>query len=174
MRNTVMFVGNFRHRPNSDAAIHMAKDILPKVREEIPDCRLLIIGGNADDSVRSLEGDGVEVVGFVSEEPLRDYYLDCSVCAVPLRYGAGVKGKLVEAMYWAIPTVSTSVGIEGLQGIDDVIPPMDDDQSFADEIIRMIKDPSYSEGRSEGYRRYMQEHFSEDSCLSALEEMMPQ
>ena len=174
MRNTVMFVGNFRHRPNSDAAVHMAKDILPKVREEIPDCRLLIIGGNADDSVRSLEGDGVEVVGFVSEGPLRDYYLDCSVCAVPLRYGAGVKGKLVEAMYWAIPTVSTSVGIEGLQDIDQVIPPMDDDQSFADEIVRMIKDPSYSEGRSEGYRRYMQEHFSEDSCLSALEDMMPQ
>jgi glycosyltransferase involved in cell wall biosynthesis len=74
-------------------------------------------------------------MGFVSEFELKKIYAQARIAIIPMRYGAGVKGKTVEAMYNGLPIVSTSIGLEGMPGISNVITAFDDAASFANEII---------------------------------------
>ena len=167
--NDLMFVGNFLHTPNADAVDWFMTEIFPIVKRRIPDVRMFIVGANPGDGQTGYVSEDVIVTGRVSDEELEHLYSSCRVCVIPLRYGAGVKGKLLEAMYNGIPIVSTSVGIEGLDGLTDVLHPCDDPSGFADEIIRMCTDPEYAEGVAEGCRRYLENNYSTEACISALE-----
>ena len=77
-----------------------------------------IVGSKVTEEIKALEqpGNGIVVKGFVSEEELSELYRTCRLVVVPLRYGAGVKGKVVEAIYNGAPIVTTSVGSEGIPG----------------------------------------------------------
>ena len=97
-----MFVGGFAHGPNIDAAIWFVTQVYPLIREKekIP---FYIVGSNPTDEVKALANDDVIVTGFVSDEELDRIYSNCKMAVVPLRYGAGVKGKVIEALYNGMP-----------------------------------------------------------------------
>ncbi len=107
-RKDILFVGGYQHPPNIDAARWFVDSIWPLIRQEIPDMRFHLIGSKAPEKVRSLHGDGVEFHGFVKDlEPWLD---GCRLAVAPLRYGAGVKGKVNLSMSRGQPVVATTDG----------------------------------------------------------------
>ena len=101
----MLFVGGFAHPPNADAVLWFAREIFPGIRERIPGIKFYVVGSKVTDEIRALEqdGNGIIIKGFVSEEEHGSLYASCKLVVVPLRYGAGVKGKVVEAIYNGAP-----------------------------------------------------------------------
>ncbi len=144
--------------PNADGLLWFAREVLPKVRARVPGVRLKVTGALPPENVRRLECAAVE---FVGEGDLADFYNGLRMVVVPLRYGAGVKIKTIEALQHGLPTVATSVGAEGI-GLDDptVLPICDDADDFAREVAGLLDDPSAWEERRQAIlaqcRRWME------------------
>ena len=96
----------------------------------------------------------------VTDEQLENYYHSCRICVLPLRFGAGVKGKTLEAMKTGIPIVSTSIGIEGMQAVETVISPYDQAGEFAQQIIEIYQDDKMISECPEKYTEYLRKYFS--------------
>src|SRR5699024_688894 len=111
-RSGVMFVGGFDHHPNRDAAVWLAREIMPVVWRTHPGTVAHIVGSNPTDEIRNLRGEGIEVHGWVSQLPL--FYEGTRVVAAPLRFGAGVKGKVGESLAHGVPVVGTAISAEGM------------------------------------------------------------
>ena len=112
-RSGLVFVGNFKHDPNEDAVLYFSSGILPSVRRFLPGVKFFVVGNSPTEKVKALAGDDVEVTGFVPE--VEPYLHKAKVFVVPLRYGAGLKGKIGEALASGIPVVTTSIGAEGME-----------------------------------------------------------
>src|SRR5687767_4823217 len=89
-------------------------EIWPRILAAVPDARLTVAGSSPPPALRQLASDSITISGHVSDEELIRLYADTTAAIVPLRFGAGVKGKLLEAMSYGAPVVTTSVGIQGL------------------------------------------------------------
>src|SRR5216110_291974 len=100
---SLLFVGGFRHRPNIDAAIWLVRDILPQVKAVVPEVSAVIAGTTPPAAVKGLAGPDVLVTDYVSDPMLERLYRTATVAVAPLRFGAGVKGKVVEAMRFGVP-----------------------------------------------------------------------
>ena len=111
-----------------------------------------------------------EVKGFVSEEELADLYRNCRIVVVPLRYGAGVKGKVVEAIYNGAPIVTTSVGSEGIPDVEKVLLVKDQPDEFAETVIELYNDEKRLEDLAEKTQVYIREHFSIDAAWDVIKE----
>ncbi|MBW7885573.1 MAG: glycosyltransferase [Caldilineaceae bacterium] len=116
-RAHLLFVGNFVHIPNRDGVQHFVADIWPRLRQELSGVRFQIVGLPVPE-IEALAAADVEVVGHVpSVEP---YYHSCRLAVAPLRFGAGIKGKVLEAMGFGVPVVMTPVAAEGTNAVDGV------------------------------------------------------
>ncbi|MGC3987903.1 MAG: glycosyltransferase [Pseudorhodoferax sp.] len=138
--HALLFVAGFGHPPNVDAAKWLVKDIFPRIKDKLPGASLALVGSNPTAEVQLLASDGVRVTGHVSDDALHAHYRRSGAAVVPLRFGAGVKGKVLEALHHALPLVTTSVGAQGLTGIEDVALVADDAQEIADALIRLMSD----------------------------------
>ncbi|WP_431211970.1 glycosyltransferase family 4 protein [Puia sp. P3] len=105
----------------------------------------------------------IEVKGYVSDEELVKLYQNTKMVVIPLRYGAGVKGKTVEAMYHGIPFVTSRFGIEGLQNIKDVTTSNDSADQFATAILGLYNDAGKLQDFSRREIEYSRKYFSEDN-----------
>ncbi len=141
----VLFVGNFWHAPNVDGIVWFAREVWPHVRATIPEATLKVVGSNVWDEITRLSDlDGVHVVGFV--ENLDAAYDEAAVVVAPLRWGAGMKGKVCEAMACAVPLVTTRLGLEGLDvrpGVD--LEVADEPHEMARSVIAMLSDQDAAE-----------------------------
>lgn len=162
----IIFVGGFGHHPNEDGVLWFFNEVWDTVSKALPECKVTIIGSKPTEKIRALASERVTVTGFVSDEELEEYYRKSRLCIIPLRYGAGVKGKTIEAMYHRIPLVSTSVGIEGLEGVQEYIQPADDAETFAQRVIKLYTDDTLAAARAEGYCQYLKDHNSYQSALA--------
>ncbi len=125
--------------PNADGLIWFARRVLPLVRARVPGTKLLVTGAEPPRNVRRLEGDAVGFVGEVDD--LQSFYARVRVVVVPARYGAGVKIKTIEALQFAVPTVATTVGAEGIPLDDpDVLLVADDPAELAAAIATLLED----------------------------------
>ncbi|MGY6215125.1 glycosyltransferase [Methylolobus aquaticus] len=139
-RKDLFFIGGFSHRPNVDAVHYFATDIFPLIREDIPHIECVIVGSNMPDSIRSLQGSGIRALGYV--EDASSYFEASRVFIVPLRYGAGMKGKLGQALSYGLPSVTTSIGAEGMlleHGQHTLI--ADSPGDFARAVLSLYNDP---------------------------------
>ncbi len=169
-RSGLMFVGGFQHLPNVDAARWLVDEIFPLVRNEIPDVELHLIGSRMPTEIRSIDVPGVQVHGFV--EDLNPFLDGCRVSVAPLRYGAGVKGKVNQAMSHGLPVVATTCAAEGMfleHGKDVLV--CDDVAAFAREVVRAHQDRELWEGLSSGGLSNVEHHFSRAAARRALEEI---
>lgn len=162
-KNGILFVGGFGHPPNLDAVQWFLKEVYPKVceKQKIP---FYIVGSNPPDEIKNLKQDEVIVKGFVSEEELTRLYTECKMVVVPLRYGAGVKGKVVEALYNGIPILTTSVGAEGIAEIETVAGIEDEAEAFATQVLSMYNDDALLKEMAEKSQEFVKKHF----CLEAV------
>jgi len=113
--NNILFLGGYRHYPNITAAKILAEQIFPIVKSAIPNATLTIAGSNAPQEVKDLEKlEGVSFKGFIKDEDIPRLYNDSFIAVVPLVAGAGVKGKICEAISYSLPVVTNAIGNEGI------------------------------------------------------------
>lgn len=176
-REGLLFVGGFAHPPNADAVLWFARDIYPLIRQKmeeagaaVPD--FYVVGSKVTDEIRALEqpGNGIIIKGFVSEEELERLYAECRIVVVPLRYGAGVKGKVVEAIYNGAPIVTTSIGAEGIPQVEDVLVVEDEPEQFAQAVAELYQNEEACRELCERTQRYIREHFSMDAAWRVIED----
>jgi glycosyltransferase involved in cell wall biosynthesis len=139
-RSDVLFVAGFGHPPNIDAACWLVESVMPKVWARRPDVALSLVGSNPTEEVRALAGERVEVTGYVDDAELERRYRSARVAVVPLRFGAGVKSKVVEALHHGLPLVTTQVGAQGLPGVSAVCEVSDDADAIAAAILALLDD----------------------------------
>ena len=139
--NQIVFVGGFSHEPNIDAAVYFCEDILPKIRKVIPKARFIIVGSNPPQQIINLVNNFITVTGYV---PSTTPYLQKSrISVAPLRYGAGMKGKIGEAMAHGLPVVTTSIGAEGMGLTDrENIIVADSPETFSNAVVELMLDNS--------------------------------
>ncbi len=164
----ILFVGGFAHPPNQEAVLWFVAEVLPLVRQREPDVRLAIVGSNPPPALLSLQSDSVEVAANVSEAVLRSYYRAARVAVVPLRYGAGVKLKVVEALREGVPLVTTPVGAQGLPGLEQVASICSDAVGFADAVCGLLRDNALWRARCAAQLAYVAARFSETAFRSRL------
>ncbi len=139
-RSGLVFIGGYEHTPNIDAVKWLVSEILPQLElrlGEAPNTALL--GSFPPPDVRALERPGIEVPGYLAD--VTRYFLSARVFVAPLRYGAGMKGKIGQALAFGLPIVTTTLGAEGMDlrdGKDVLI--ADNSHSFADAVTRLYKD----------------------------------
>jgi glycosyltransferase involved in cell wall biosynthesis len=136
---TLLFTGNYEYPPNVDAALILARDILPKVRATIPDVKLWLVGNAPPPELQALASDVVTVTGHVPD--LRPYLAAATVFVCPLRLGAGIKNKVLEALALGLPVVATPLSVDGIaveNGRDALIAEL---HELPDAVIRLLRDP---------------------------------
>ncbi|MBW1947332.1 MAG: glycosyltransferase, partial [Deltaproteobacteria bacterium] len=138
-RKDLMFIGGYEHRPNEDAMVYFVEDIFPLIRKEIPGIRLFVVGNKPSERVLGLASDNVEVTGYVKD--VSPYFKQSRLFVSPLRYGAGMKGKIGQSMSFGLPVVTTEVGAEGI-GLKDgetalIADTVDD---FSQAVIQLYND----------------------------------
>ncbi|MCX8098748.1 MAG: glycosyltransferase, partial [Casimicrobiaceae bacterium] len=166
-RRGVLFVGGFRHPPNVDAIRWYAEAVLPQLRRLAPGLRTQVVGSHVPEEIRALACRELEILGYVPD--LQPLLQNARVSIAPLRYGAGVKGKINEAMNHGIPVVATSVAVEGMHlrdGEDCLI--ADDPAAFARAIVQVHEDAALWRRLSEAGRRNVERYFSPQAVLGAL------
>ncbi len=167
-RDGLLFVGGFSHPPNIDAAVWFVEAVLPLLRAEHPDLRLTLAGSGPSPEVRALASAQVRVTGRIPEAALDALYRAARVAVVPLRFGAGVKRKLVEAMHHGLPVVTTATGIQGLPGIDGLVSVHDDAAGMAAAISALLRDDRLWLQRAGQGRDYVHARFSREAMRAVL------
>jgi glycosyltransferase involved in cell wall biosynthesis len=165
----LLFVGSFDHPPNVDAVVWLVREIMPLVRIRQPNARLDIVGRNADPS---LGGRGVRVLGVVPD--LGPLYRQAGVVLAPLRSGGGMRVKILEAMAYGAPVVTTSLGAAGLAvGPLDPAPVViaDDSTSLAAAIVDLLDHPDHAASLGEAARECILSRFTWSAYGARLDSM---
>ena len=165
-RQDIMFVGGFTHNPNVDAVVYFVEEVMPKIREKHIPFKVYIVGSNATEQIEvyANQHDDIIVTGRISDEELERLYSSCRLVIAPLRYGAGVKGKVVEALYNGIPLITTSVGAEGLINVESSLKIADNAMEFANAVIEVYSKEELGIDLSKKSIQYCKENFSEKSA----------
>ncbi len=171
-RKDILFVGGFNHSPNVDAVLWFIKEVWPPIIKSNSQIRFIVAGSNPPDIIREQSNSRVIVKGYITDHELERLYDTVKLVVVPLRYGAGVKGKTVEAMKHGLPMVTTEVGIEGLPGDYSFLEPTDDAISFADQVLALYNDEKALVMMSDKSVKYIQENFSESAAMNILESIL--
>lgn len=161
-RINFLFIGNTLHEPNADAIRMLVENIWPELRKHCPDAELIIAGAYPSQHILQLNSkkNKINVVGHVDDTD--SLYNTIRVSLVPLRYGAGIKGKIMETLEYGVPFVSTSVGTEGMFfGADweDFI--ADDWTSFVQKAISHYCDMTKWESHQKSGKQHLQTYFSQ-------------
>jgi glycosyltransferase involved in cell wall biosynthesis len=166
-RRDLVFIGGWGHPPNADAVRWIAGEILPKLREALPDIRVHVLGDLPDEARAELACPGLELHGRVPD--LQPWLDKCLASLAPLRFGAGVKGKINMAMSHGLPVIATSLAVEGmhLQNGHDVLV-ADDSAAFVDAVRQLRADATLWDTLSRNGMDNVRQHFSADQAATAL------
>jgi glycosyltransferase involved in cell wall biosynthesis len=153
---TLLFVGNYEYEPNVDAALRLAREILPQVQAAIPAAKLWLVGNAPTPAVQALASESVMVTGRV--EDVRPYLAQATVFVSPLRLGAGIKNKVLEALAMGCPVAATPLSVDGIAvrpGEEALI-----DESLAEPVIRLLHDVTLQQRLAEQGRQLIEAHYS--------------
>lgn len=159
--NSLVFTGSMDWMPNEDAIQYFVKDIFPRIRREVPDASLCVVGRRPSERTRALEkeNNGVVITGTV--EDIRPFSWDASVYVVPLRVGGGTRIKIFEAMAMGKAIVSTPVGAEGLPVENEKnILLEESEEGFARQVIRLLREPGERAELGREARKLVEENYS--------------
>jgi sugar transferase (PEP-CTERM/EpsH1 system associated) len=166
---TLVFSGKMSYHANITAALHFARDILPRVRESVPDVRLRIVGSDPPPAVRKLADDPrIEVSGYLDD--LRPAIGSATVAVCPVTVKVGIQNKILEAMALGVPVVSSALGARGLTaeaGRDLLV--AEDDARFAGHVVALLTDPALQGQVAAAGRQYVERAHSWPAAVDAFE-----
>ena len=166
----VLFLGNFAHGPNVDAALRLAATIFPRVRALHPDARLELVGPEPPPDLLALAGEGIAVTGAVPH--VAPYLERANVFVAPLRRGGGMRVKVLEALAAGKAVVASPLAVEGLQVQDgDELVLASTDEEFARALSRLLEAPERRRALAERARRFALENLGWDRTLDAYDEL---
>jgi glycosyltransferase involved in cell wall biosynthesis len=166
-RGGIAFICGYDHAPNLDAARWLINDIMPLVWQRTPDIECLLVGSNMPDEMVRLSRAGIVPIGYT--ENLEDIFNRVRLTVAPLRFGAGLKGKLVESLAAGVPCVSTSIAAEGFALptlLADYV--VDEPQAFAQLICRLHEDRWLNDEWALLGLQHIAEHCSEERVCSLM------
>jgi len=158
-RGDIVFIGGFGHPPNTDAVEYFVASIWPLVAARLPGVRFKIVGSDADDHIQSLASQNVEVTGYVPD--LAPILESCRLTVAPIRFGAGMKGKIVTSLSYGVPCVATAMAVEGagLVGGEHYLE-ANDPEEFAAAVLRLYKSSELWQHISDEGMEFCRRHFS--------------
>jgi GT2 family glycosyltransferase len=170
-REGLLFVGGYDHPPNVDAAAFLVAEVLPLVREQLGHVPLTLAGSSPPEAVRALAGNGILVPGWLPD--LSPLYRTSRVMVAPLRYGAGMKGKVGESLSRGLPTVTTPDGVEGLDvEHGEQILVGRDAAELAGHIAALYGDRERWEAISRAGRQHVERNFGLEATRRRLEAIL--
>lgn len=155
----LLFVGGFNHLPNIDGLHWFVDTVLPILRKHYADLHLHVVGSNPTEAVNALQSEVITVHGYVSDAELERLYREVACAVVPLRYGAGVKGKVLEAVQHGVPLVTSSIGAEGLAEAGEVMFIADEAEKFASCVGQVFDGGEPVHSRLANYHDWLQNRF---------------
>ncbi len=172
---SLVFTGKMDFRPNVDAVLWFADQILPRVRRQASQARFLVVGQRPHPRLERLRADpAITLTGWV--EDVRPYIAQASVYVTPLRMGSGTRLKLLEALALAKPVVSTRLGAEGFPLTDGQqlrLVADDDPAAFAQAVLDLLGDPARRSALGRAGRRFVEENYDWGRIIPRLERVYP-
>jgi len=170
-RRDLVFIGGFGHPPNVDAVVYFVERILPRIVEKLPDVVFQIVGSNMPAEIRRLTGEHVRALGYVPD--VRPIFDKSRVAVAPIRFGAGVKGKVNQSMAHGVPTVVSTIAAEGMHLAHELNAMIADDPAgFADAVVRLYTCQDLWDRISANGRENVREHFSVESVSPQIDELL--
>jgi polysaccharide biosynthesis protein PslH len=167
---TLVFVGNFMHEPNEDAALRLCKRIFPRIRAELPGAHLRIVGANVPTGLNALGRDGISFTGFVPDvTPFLD---EAAAVVVPLRLGGGMRVKVLEALSLGKAVVASPVALAGIEitpGRHVLV--AETDEEFVDASLNLLRDPELRAELARAARAWAVDHFDWQRGAARYEEL---
>ncbi len=170
-RNGLVFIGGFRHPPNADGVLYFAREIWPIIKTALPDVVFHVVGGAVPPQIQELQSDDFRIEGFVKD--LRPLFKQCRLSVAPLRFGAGVKGKIGTSLALGLPCVATPVAAEGAgltPGTD--IEVVDGANEFAEKVIDLYNDEAHWKDLSEAGVRFIEQVYSTEANLPKIRTLL--
>jgi GT2 family glycosyltransferase len=169
----LLFVGG-SHPPNVDALVWFAMEVLPLIRVKRPNTRLNVVGSTSSPEMARLESESIILKGRLSDQDLAKLYATVGVAVIPLRFGGGVKGKTIEALFHAAPFVATAVGMQGLFPPEPIGYVAVEAQAFADAVLLAQTDRQATRKNVERGLRFIENHYSIDALKRAFAPFVPE
>lgn len=170
----LMFVGGFAHSPNGDGVDWFLSDIWPRLIAADKRFTLKIAGSKMPDSLRQRSMEGVSMLGRLSEDDLTQLYATSGMVIVPLRFGGGIKGKVIEAFANGVPVAMTDIGAQGIPGAETLgfVTPAND--SFADAILEATLNRDDALQRAAKSVDFLRRFYSEQAFCDLLAPEVPE
>ena len=167
-RKDILYVGGFGHPPNVDAVMWFAREVFPGILSKMPDIKWHIVGNKPTEEIQALACDNIIVEGFVSDAKLEQLYGTCRLAVVPLRVGAGVKGKIIEAAYYQMPVVTTDIGAEGISQEERALVVENDPKKMVDTICELYHDCESLREYAVRERALIENHYMLKNAIEVL------
>src|SRR5436305_4147981 len=167
-RRDWLFIGGFQHRPNTDAVIFFLQEIYPLVSERLQDAKFYIIGDKVPPEIAALATERIIVAGL--QRDVRSFFNSVRLSVAPLRFGAGIKGKINQSIAFGVPVVATSLAVEGMGLFDheDVLV-ADDPEDFARTLVELYESEELWNRLSENGIKKTRALYSTDTARKKLE-----
>ncbi|QMU53926.1 MAG: glycosyltransferase [Nitrosopumilus sp.] len=173
LRNDLLFIGGFQHPPNIDSLQHLINIIFPKIREKLPESKLFVIGSNPTQKIIDMcsETKNVVFLGYVKNI---DFYLQkCKLLLAPIRFGAGVKGKITQSLAYGLVVITTSIGAEGISDKNgEILIISENDDEFIEKAVLLYNDESFWTKLSLNSKKHSEENFSPEYVKNTIEKII--
>jgi GT2 family glycosyltransferase/glycosyltransferase involved in cell wall biosynthesis len=166
-RRDIVFLGGFMHKPNVDAVLFFAKDIWPLIAKAIPEGRFVIAGADATKKIRQLESSSILVKGFIDD--LEKLFATAKLSVAPLRFGAGIKGKVLASLGYGVPCVATTIACEGIglrHGKNILV--ADSPEEYAKAVINLYTSANLWTALSKEGQAWIRQNYSRPVVASKL------
>ncbi len=166
---TLLFVGNYEYPPNHDAALILAQEIFPRVKSAIPTAKLQLVGNAPDAELLALADESIEITGRVPR--VQDYLATATIFVCPLRVGAGIKNKILEALAMGIPIVANPLSMEGIDAKPDVHVLIAEVEQMGEAIIDLLRNPDLQARLSQNARPLIENQYTWQSVATQYEKL---
>jgi sugar transferase (PEP-CTERM/EpsH1 system associated) len=166
----LVFVGHLSYGPNVDAAKFLCKEILPIIKKNIPQVKVLLAGAHPTKSIQNLQSESITVSGWLND--IRIAYSSSKICIAPLRMGTGLQNKLLEAMAMQIACVTTPLANKALQAPSDAIHVGETAQEIAGRCIELLSNSEDRECQAKKGNQFVRETYSWSKSTAQLEELL--
>lgn len=168
----LIFVGIFAHAPNTDGVLWFLQNVMPILKNYGYTDPVYIVGGMPTDEIIAYGDEQVIITGHVTDEELEHYYDISKVAIAPLRFGAGIKGKVLESLYRGVPMVTTDIGAESIEVESSGLVIANDAEAFAKKIWDLYRDDKMINECSRKGQKYAMDNFGENALKSLFQNQM--